>query len=91
MVLAADVNTDYDSIQRGPPYIEPAGAGQPAGRWSRWAAILHLGYLDGKRKRKYFYGKKRSDVQAKLTAPLRAQQEGLPILSENQTVGLWPA
>src|SRR5687768_14291698 len=42
----------------------------------RWVGVLHLGYVDGKRQRKYFYGKTQRDVQAQLTAARAAQQQG---------------
>lgn len=53
----------------------------------RWAASIHLGYEGGSRRRKTYYGKTRREVQAKLTAALRAHQQGLPIASARQTVG----
>ncbi len=52
----------------------------------RWVAVLSLGYVGGKRKRKSFYGETRKDVQAQLTAALRDQQQGLPVAVERQTV-----
>lgn len=53
----------------------------------RWMAVLNLGYEDGKRNRKYFYGNARREVQEKLTAALRDQQRGLPAVPERETVG----
>lgn len=53
----------------------------------RWVAVASLGYKNGKRWRKSFYGKTRREVQEKLTEALRTQQRGLPIASERQTVG----
>ena len=53
----------------------------------RWAATINLGWQEGKRKRKTFYGKTREDVQKKLTAALHTFQQGLPVASEKQTVG----
>lgn len=53
----------------------------------RWCAVLNLGYVNGKRKRKYFYGDTRKEVQETLTAALREQQQGLPVTVERQTVG----
>lgn len=52
----------------------------------RWVAVLNLGYRDGKRWRKSFYGKTRKEVQEQLTATLREQQQGLPVITERQTV-----
>jgi integrase len=51
----------------------------PDGRW--WARIT---LPDGRRKA--YYGKMRREVQLKLTAALRDQQQGLPIVGERQTV-----
>ncbi len=53
----------------------------------RWAAVVSLGYKDGKRWRKSFYGSTRRGVQEKLNAALRAHQQGLPVAPERQTVG----
>lgn len=51
-----------------------------------WAATVDLGFVNGKRKRKYFYGKTRREVAEKLKVALREQQQGLPIAIERQTV-----
>ncbi len=53
----------------------------------RWSAIVSIDWKNGRRQRKFFYGKTRKDVQEKLTAALRDQQLGLPITSEKQTTG----
>lgn len=52
----------------------------------RWAATLDLGYTDGKRRRKTFYGKTRREAQEQLTAALRTRQQGLPVITERQTI-----
>ena len=52
-----------------------------------WCATLNLGYVNGKRKRKYIYGKTRRDVAEKLATALSEQQQGLPVVSEKETVG----
>lgn len=52
----------------------------------RWAAMVSLGYVGGKRKRKTFYGDTRRDVQRQLTKALRDQQQSLPVAFERQTV-----
>ncbi|MGE0520932.1 MAG: tyrosine-type recombinase/integrase [Candidatus Binatia bacterium] len=52
----------------------------------RWCAIVSLGWRNGKRHRKHFYGRTRRDVQGQLTAALRAHQQGLPVDPERQTV-----
>jgi integrase len=54
-------------------------AQHPDGRW--WARIT---LPNGKRKA--YYGKTRKEVQQKLTAALRDQQQGLPVVCERQTV-----
>src|SRR4051812_45644235 len=52
----------------------------------RWEARLQLGYENGKRKRKCFYGETRREVQLKLTAALRDLQQGIAPAPERQTV-----
>ena len=53
----------------------------------RWVGSLNLGYENGKRRRKYFYGKTRKEVQERLTAALRSHQLGITIPNDRQTVG----
>ena len=53
----------------------------------RWTASISL--PGGKRKA--FYGKTRADVSNKLTAALKAQGDGLPIVGERLTVGTYLA
>ena len=52
----------------------------------RWAAVVDLGYESGKRRRKYFYGKTRGEVQKKLVKANRDLQLGLPAPSDRLTV-----
>jgi integrase len=52
----------------------------------RWCCVVDLGWIEGKRKRKVLYGKTRKEVAEKLKVTLRAQQQGLPIATERQTV-----
>ena len=52
----------------------------------RWAAVINLGYQDGKLRRKTFYGATREEVKDKLVAALNDQQKGLPISTESQTL-----
>jgi integrase len=52
----------------------------------RWAAVINLGYQDGKLRRKAFYGATREEVKDKLVGALNDQQKGLPILTERQTL-----
>ena len=52
----------------------------------RWVASVHLGYKNGKRVRKYFYGRTRRAVAEQLKVALRDQQQGLPVKVERQTV-----
>ena len=53
----------------------------------RWVAVVNLGYQNGRRGRKSFYGDTRREVQERLTQVLRDQQQGLPVATERQTVG----
>jgi integrase len=52
----------------------------------RWAAVVSLGYVNGKRKRKYVYGQTRGEVREQLKKLLRDQQQGIPISTDRQTV-----
>ncbi len=47
----------------------------------RWYARISIGWVNGKRKRRPFYGKSRKEVHAALTKALRDRQQGLPISS----------
>ena len=53
----------------------------------RWAASITIGWENGKRRRKAFYGKTRAEVATKLTAALKAHQDGLPLSRERKTCG----
>src|SRR5438045_693788 len=55
----------------------------------RWVARVDEGYVDGKRKRKYFYGATRKEVAEKLKKGLADQQQGLPLPSEVETVAAY--
>ncbi len=52
----------------------------------RWCAVVSLGWRNGKRWRKSFYGATREDVARQLTAGLRDHDLGLNIAPERQTV-----
>lgn len=52
----------------------------------RWAAAVWLGYQGGKLKRKTIYGKTRKDVQDRLNEELRKLKQGLPVITERQTL-----
>src|SRR5262249_22101530 len=52
-----------------------------------WVSVVILGWQDGKRKRKYLYGKTRKEVAEKLTEALGKRQRGLPVDVGRQTVG----
>jgi integrase len=52
----------------------------------RWAAVINLGYQDGKLRRKYYYGQTRSEVAGMLTKALSDHQKGIPIASDLLTV-----
>ncbi len=53
----------------------------------RWCAVVSLGWRNGKRHRKHFYGATRGEVRDQLTAAMRAHQQGLQIDPQRQTVG----
>jgi integrase len=53
----------------------------------RWMARVDLGWVSGRRTRKSIYGKTRQEVARKLSAALRAHQDGLPLSDERVTVG----
>lgn len=56
----------------------------------RWAASLDLGWIDGKRRRKHFYGRTRRDVATKLHRALQSHAGGLPVdQPERLTVGAY--
>jgi integrase len=52
----------------------------------RWVGQINLGYLNGKRRRKYVYGATRGEVAAELKTILAKQQEGLPVQIGRQTM-----
>src|SRR5215471_3416193 len=55
-------------------------------RDGRWAARISTGYAHGRRSRMWIYGATRQDVADKLTAALRAQQQGMLVAPERVTV-----
>lgn len=55
----------------------------------RWAAVVDLGWVQGKRRRKYLYGKTRAEVRDKLNVALHAQSRGIPLVDERQRVGAY--
>jgi integrase len=52
----------------------------------RWAAIVDLGWQDGKRRRKFVYGRTRAEAAAKLTQALKHKQDGQEFVDERTTV-----
>ena len=52
----------------------------------RWAGVVDLGWLDGKRNRKSMYAKTRKEVQEKLNTALLSHRRGLSFQSETLTV-----
>jgi integrase len=52
----------------------------------RWVSEVQLGYRNGKRERKFVYGKTRKAVADELTDLLNRQKQGLPIVGDKQTV-----
>jgi integrase len=57
----------------------------------RWVAQVDLGWQNGKRQRKVYYGETRKAVQEQLTKALGDLQQGLPVVSDRQTVGKYLA
>jgi integrase len=53
----------------------------------RWCATIDLGWENGKRKRKSFYGVTAADVQERLLKARSDHSQGLPVAIERQTVG----
>jgi integrase len=70
----------------------PRGRGQGEGSIfkrrsdGRWCAGINLGWKNGKRHRKWFYGATRDAVQRQLTTSLRAHHQGFNVAPERQTV-----
>lgn len=52
----------------------------------RWVGSINLGVVNGKRRRKDFYGETRADVQKKLTEALRSQHQGIPIIAGRESL-----
>jgi integrase len=52
-----------------------------------WCAMVDLGMINGKRKRKFVYGSSRKEVAEKLKQLLNQQQQGINIDPERITVG----
>lgn len=52
-----------------------------------WCAMVDLGMVNGKRKRKFVYGQSRKEVTEKLQQLLSQQQQGVNIAPERLTVG----
>ena len=50
----------------------------------RWHARVHLGYRDGKRARKSFYGQSRREVQQKLTRALHDIDRGVQLATNDR-------
>jgi len=53
----------------------------------RWCGILSLGWENGKRKRKSFYGPSEANVQDQMTKAKNDLRLGFPVSVERQTVG----
>jgi integrase len=55
-------------------------------RDGRWVGVVDLGYENGKRARKYIYGKTRPRVATRLIQVQRSRLEGLAVGDDRQTV-----
>jgi integrase len=52
----------------------------------RWVGVLHLGYANGKRQRKYFYGETQREARQQLDQARRDHERGLVATGPTQTV-----
>jgi len=55
----------------------------------RWVAMIDLGYGEGRRRRRYFYGRTRAEAARKLRAALDARDTGQLIAAGSCTVTEW--
>lgn len=55
----------------------------------RWAGMLDLGWIDGKRRRRMVAGTTRAEVVGKLDELRRAQRQGVNLAAAPRTVGQW--
>jgi len=55
----------------------------------RWEGAIDLGWIDGKRRRKFVYGSTRAEVVEKLRQRRAALASGLPMVDERLTVEKW--
>src|SRR5882672_7013017 len=53
----------------------------------RWVAAVHIGWIDGKRKRKVVYGTTRKEVSEKLKGLARDAQRGELVLDDRRKLG----
>src|SRR5258705_5085232 len=54
-----------------------------------WAAVVDLGWVDGKRKRKYVYAKTEAEAVRKRDDLRRQMQLGVDLTAPPRTVGAW--
>ncbi len=54
-----------------------------------WAAVIDLGWVDGKRKRKYVYAKTEAGAVRKRDEPRRQLQLGVDLAAPPRTVADW--
>lgn len=52
----------------------------------RWVGLVNEGRVDGRRRRRPYYGKTRKEVAEKLKVALRSQQQGLPLGGDGKTL-----
>lgn len=55
----------------------------------RWAAVVHVGYQNGRRVRRSFYAATRAEAAAKLLVAQRAAADGLPLPAARLTVAAY--
>lgn len=56
-------------------------------RDGRWVAALTVGYVDGRQRRKYYYGHTQAEVRRKLNRAQRDRDQGIPLPDERLSLG----
>lgn len=55
----------------------------------KWTAVLDLGWVDGKRRRRWVYGETRQEVVRKLAALQRSREQGTNLAARPRSVAEW--
>jgi integrase len=67
------------------------GASASEKKIGKWIGTLDIGYINGKRKRIYVYGKTRKEASDKLREQKQAHEQGIDLTAEKQTVAQYLA